>query len=556
MKKLLLFLFLTQSFLVFCQKTNSSNNSSNNQIEQKKEKDNETKSDKKKHIKTNQTVIYDFISKEPSVILPSEHGTSSVFRINNINKFLYEVKIESSQSEFNSTPPAIFSSILNFEKKEETTGKAEAVNVVEKSTTTEANKANVLAFGNEFASFIKNQQVLSAYNEDLEQLTRNPDSLDDSKIEQLNQKISQLTNEIEAQQRSITELNNIIKDEYLKKTTEIYTNGKIVSDAFEQLEESKIIKNKLIRITLTDGLDHKEAVYKISQLTSDYPFIFKPEKLLSSFQKNYNSYKSALQLYLISAAVKDHFKDDETKLKESTIALSSEIEEIKKKADKYDYIKLFEEINQLITELNNENNYFVVSDPIQAKKDIILYNVKITPRKGIETLTAHENRDFDIEVPIYGGVKIDFSTGLFITTNLYDRKYTKTELAADPSQIIITKNKNNSVAQLSLGALMHISPRWVGSFKPGFTFGLGLNSTDISTAQIFIGGSAIFGSSERFIVSTGISFANVDYLSSKYSLDTPIKKTILDQEISITEKSIQAGWFISFTYNLTNKKQQ
>lgn len=500
-------------------------------------------------------VEYNFIIKDAPIITPAEIGTNCIFKITNINKFLYEVKIESSQSEFNSNPPAIFSTIFNFEKKEESTAKTEADKVIENSSESENKKGTALAFGIEKAKLFMNEKMLLSFKEDLDELTVQPDSLkENSKISQLNQTINELKGEIENQKKNIAELNKVIDNEYLKKTTEIHINGRIVSEAFEQLENSKVIKNKLIRITLTDGLDYKMAIDRITQLSNEYPYILKPEKLLSSYQTSYNIFKTSLQLYSINAAVITHFNNDDTKLKESTTALSTEIEDIKKKVDKYDYTKLFEEINQLITELRNENNYFIASDPVQAKKDIINYNVKITPRKGVESLTALENRNFNIEIPIKGGVKIDFSTGLFITTNLQDRKYTKTVVPTDTLQTIITENKNNSLAQLSLGALMHISPRWTGNFKPGFTFGLGLNSSNLSNAQIFIGGSAMFGSNERFIVSTGVSLANVDYLNGKYSLDTPTKNSTIDN--SLTEKSLRAGWFISFTYNLTNKKKE
>jgi hypothetical protein len=500
-------------------------------------------------------VVYDFITKEPPIITPADLGTNSVFRINNINKFLYEVKIESSQSEFNSTPPAIFSTIFNFEKKEESTVKSEADKVIENSLEPKEKKETALLFGMQKAMLYKNKQMLSSFNEDLLELTEQPDSLkENSKITQLNQTINDLKSEIKNQEDKITELNKTIDNEFLKKTTEIHVNSRIVSESFDQLEEAKTIKNKLIRITLTDGLDYQKAIDKINQLTSEYPFILKPEKLLSSFQSSYNSYKTSLQLYSINTAVKKHFGDDEGKLRESIAPLSTEVEDIKKKVEKYDYTKLFEEINQLITELRNENNYFICSDPVQAKKDIINYNVKITPRKGVESLTALENRNFNIEVPIKGGVKIDFSTGLFVTTFLHDRKYSKTISANDTSQSIITENQNNSLAKLSLGALMHISPRSTGNCKLGFTFGLGLNSTDLTNAQIFVGGSAMFGSNERFIVSTGVSLANVDYLNGKYSLNTPTKNTTIDN--TLTEKSLRAGLFVSFTYNLTNKKKE
>lgn len=500
-------------------------------------------------------VEYNFITKDAPVIAPVESGTNSTFKITNINKFLYEVDIKSSQSEFHSTPPAIFSTIFVFEKKEESTAKAEADKVLEKASETDKKKETAMAFGLEKVKLFSNEKMLTTFSEALMELNNQPDSLKEaSKIMQLNQTIQKLNDDIREQKQHIAELTKAIDDDFLKKTTEIQINGRIVSEAFDQLEECKVIKNQLIRIALTDGLDNKTATDKINKLVIDYPFVLRPNKLLSSFQSSYGVFKSALQLYALNATIKEHFKNDEAKLKESTAALAAEIEEIKKKVDRFDYAKLFEEINQLITELQNKNNYFVASDPVQARKDIISYQVKISPRKGVETMTALENRNFTIEVPTKGGVKIDFSTGLFITSNLYNRKYTRSEVPSDTSQSTLTENKNNSLAQLSLGALMHISPRWTGNVKPGFSFGLGLNSEDLSNAQIFIGGSAMFGAAERFIVSAGISLANVDYLNGKYSLNTPIKNTAFSE--SVTEKSMRAGWFLSLTYNLTNKKKE
>src|SRR5690606_27509344 len=125
----------------------------------------------------------------------------------------------------------------------------------------------------------------------------------------------------------------------------------------------------------------------------------------------------------------------------------------------------------------------VVSDPVQADKDVINFDIKITPRKDLSNVTNLENRLFSTTVPIKGGVKIDFSTGLFITTGLHDRRYSLNQSSTDSLSSTISENKNNNVAQISLGALMHISPRTTKYFKPGFSFGFGLNSTDISNAN-------------------------------------------------------------------------
>lgn len=500
-------------------------------------------------------VEYDFIAKASLAVDPITTGSTSVFKVKNVNKFLYEIKISSSQSEFNSEPPAIFSTIFKIEKKEENTVKQEANKVIENTSETEAKKISAIAYGLASASLFRNQQELQVVEDDLFELNEVADSLRESaKISQLEQSMSNLRSEIESQKITIANLSKAIEDGYLKKTAEIHSKGGIVSESFEQLESIKTIKNRLIRITLTDGLDLFNATRKLDQLSFEYPFILKPEILLSSFQKSYTTFTTSIQLYSVDETVRTHFKNDDAKLKASIIGLSYEVEVLKKKVEGYDYTKLFEEVNQLLAELNNPNNYFVSSDPVQANKDVINYNVKITPRKGIESLTALETRNFNVEVPIKGGVKIDFSTGLFVTSGLYDRKYSTVPTSGDTTKSIITEDKNNSIAQLSLGVLMHVSPKSIGYFKPGFTFGLGLNSTDLSNAQVFVGGSAMFGSNERFIVSTGVSLANVDYLKGKYSLNEQQNNSEIDD--SLTEKAMRPGWFISFTYNLTNKKKE
>jgi hypothetical protein len=349
-------------------------------------------------------------------------------------------------------------------------------------------------------------------------------------------------------------LNEVIDDEYSKVIKELYSQSLKIQTSYELLEEAKVVKNRFVLISMTDGLNFNESTKLTNDLVTKYPFINNPEKLLSSFNKSYKQFKSSYELYLVNDVVKQRFSDDDIKIKRSVSSLLSEIETLKSNIDKYNYSELFQNINVLFTELNNENNFFVTSDPVQAEKDVINFDIKITPRKNIKSSSVLETRDFSTSVPIKGGIKIDFSTGLFVTTGLYDRSYSTTTSTSDSTKSSISENKNNSLAQLSLGALMHISPRWTSSFKPSFSWGLGLNSSDLTNANLFIGASAMFGNNDRFIVSTGVSLANVDYLKGKYSLNTEISTEDIDDDL--TAKAARAGWFISFTYNLTNKKKE
>ncbi len=500
-------------------------------------------------------VTYDFESKDPPKVPIAKLGENSVYKIININKFLYEVKIESSQSEFNSEPPAVFSNVFQMEKKEESSITQEAKQVIEQTDAELGEKESAFTLAMEKSSLEWNKLKLASFSEDLLEYKLLPDTLQDQNIlSELNDKITSLKEEIENQKSTIEELNSKIEDAYLKKTSELYSNAKFVNESFEKLEEAKTIKNKLIQLSLTDGLTHKEAIMTLNALQKEYPFIQKPEKLLTAFNSNYRNFKTNLRLYSLSQVVLDKFDDDFKKVEESTNNLKQEIESINKKVEDYDYNQLFQNISKLFAELKNENNYFIASDPVQAKKDIITYNIKITPRKGIESLTSMESRNFVTEVPIEGGVKIDFSTGIFITGALNDMSYKTSISPNDSTKSIISENSNYSLGNLSLGALMHISKRTTNNFKLGGSLGLGLNSTDISDASVFLGLSGMFGTQERFIVSLGAAMAQVDYLKSDYKVGEEVLTSNLSE--TLTEKTTRVGWFISFSYNLTNKKKE
>ena len=230
----------------------------------------------------------------------------------------------------------------------------------------------------------------------------------------------------------------------------------------------------------------------------------------------------------------------------------NEVESLKKVSSRDKFEEIFKNINTLYAELRNSDNFRVISNPVQAEKDFLIFDVEITPRNDIPKLVKLESREFSTTVPIKGGFKIDYSTGLFITKGLHHRAYSTNQSPQNNFNSIISENKNNSVAQLSIGALMHISPRSTNNIKPGFTFGLGLITSEISNTNVFIGASAMIGSKEKVIISAGLALANVDYLNGKYNLNTEYETASLDT--NLTEKVLRAGWFVSLTYNLSKLK--
>jgi len=501
-----------------------------------------------------ESMIYDFESKNPPTMVKAKLGEFTVFRVENINKFLYEVKIESKQIEFISESPAVFD--LVFKKEEKVTSIVDIVagKIGDRSVLLEEDKICMkLKSDNESNLEISNSK-LGLLNKELNFQKDLPNSSrDPAKISELDASINKLTKDTAELRKAIKAL-NAITDEYLKILQELQSKALNVHNSFELLEKSKALKNRLVGISLTDGLTYDESLKKTNELFVKFPFIDYPEELIDSFERAYRQFKSTYELYLVNAIVRKKIGCDESKIKSNVETLYNEIESLKSLSVKENYAEIFQNINTLFSELRNKNNFSVVSDPVQAEKDVINFNIKITPRNSINTSGGLEGRQFSASVPIKGGVKIDFSTGLFITMGLNDRKYSVNPSSNDTLKSIISEDKNNNFAQVLLGALMHISKRTTSNFKLGGTFGFGLNTTNISNANIFLGASCIFGSREMFIVSTGLSLANIDYLKGNYKLKTEYTTTSIDSDI--TEKTLRPGWFISFTYNLTNLKKE
>ena len=135
-------------------------------------------------------VTYDFESKDPPKIPIAKLGENSVYKIININKFLYEVKIESSQSEFNSEPPAVFSNVFQMEKKEESSITQEAKQVIEQTDAELGEKESAFSLAMEKSSLGWNKLKLASFMEDLLEYKLLPDTLQDqSKLLELNDKI-------------------------------------------------------------------------------------------------------------------------------------------------------------------------------------------------------------------------------------------------------------------------------------------------------------------------------------------------------------------------------
>ncbi|MGD1848942.1 MAG: hypothetical protein ACFB10_26415 [Salibacteraceae bacterium] len=171
------------------------------------------------------------------------------------------------------------------------------------------------------------------------------------------------------------------------------------------------------------------------------------------------------------------------------------------------------------------------------------------------------------KIPVRGGLKIDFSSGLFVS-GLFDRGYTtRTQTSMDTSYFVTpTFQMTDSIiavdekqeqqilevdrgkAEITLGGLMHFYTRQTRFVNGALSIGGSVNSA--GTTRYMGGGSLLLGYQRRFAISGGVAMGNVKRLGSGLEVGG-----ILDAEKTEvpTRDVFKTSWFLGFTYNIPIK---
>lgn len=167
------------------------------------------------------------------------------------------------------------------------------------------------------------------------------------------------------------------------------------------------------------------------------------------------------------------------------------------------------------------------------------------------------------EIPILGGVKLDFSTGV-IATGLVDEEFLivnagnridstfagdGTFAGADTTQLKKIIREDGNDFKMGFGVLSHIYPRISPYVNVSLTAGFMVE--DDLAVQFPVGASVLLGRKSRFILSGGVIFGKAQRLSTKYTLDEAVDAstfTDLSEDQLTKEKSDVKGFF-SITYN-------
>ncbi len=486
---------------------------------------------------------YDLNNRVAETIKPANHNQMTTYEISNVNRFIYDVTINGTLVSFNTAVPAVFNQIFQQESIEDSSI-PEAIESLPKSTDATKNLVNLefelLATKSNIQSIERQEatgvfEIFKTYDFqfDLPNQTKNDSLLAEFRLEK-------------------KRLEALIKATKVSKYDSIFTEvtqaSMKVDRIFDSLEKAKFLKNALVNLSQTNKLDASIATKKIKELEENIIGAKNLQFTKAYFDDAVNEFNKRYQEYLSSPEAQTEFNGDSEKIIKSVKKLKDEVDRIDGLAQKTDYTKIAQDIVVIKSELLNPNSYVAISNPIQATEDDVKFEIKITPKATVNKNLHTTTTNFTTHIPVKGGVKIDFSTGFITTGLLHNRSYSST-IARDSSSFTISQNKNRNIANFNVGAFMHVYKSNATNCQLAGTFGIGLNSKTLDDVDFYLGGSAIFGRKNRFVVTAGAALSHVDYLKGSFNIDEAIDITKYSDDL--TERAIRIGAFLALSYNLS-----
>lgn len=345
---------------------------------------------------------------------------------------------------------------------------------------------------------------------------------------------------------SFTYKDNFLEDE---------ANFKSILEKTGNINASDTSKKDIGKTNKTELQNAKD---KDSVANSNAENLIKLRNDLFYYNANFNFNSATMQRHLknlqyINDKVKEVFRM-------SISELISKYKTDQKEDD--DLNKLIKEIDKLYNRIYNMQTYSFLA---QKLKNYDYLTMTFKDKKGNDIKTE--------EMRLFGGFKIDFSTGIFLT-GLKDANYVFIDstvkyrrpddttnsiqtLVDTTGKIVIRENSGKS--KIGFGVLVHAYPRISSNYNISLTAGLAVNTE--TELNFMLGGSLLLGSNRRFVISGGLIWGKVKKLSntvktgvnrrdSSNSNSTPIFYTTTDNLVP-TITDTRRSWFFGVSYNFT-----
>lgn len=287
------------------------------------------------------------------------------------------------------------------------------------------------------------------------------------------------------------------------------------------------------------------------------------KKAINVLNKEFKNLKVKLDKYVLQISTEDYLDKDKFKLEsENYFSLYSQLindtKEIGSEAylfanTKKEFDEKIKEIDPLSTKIIEE-----ISKMVQVKFDNYIVPIDING-KNIDAVEITVQRfdklsqnpkpdEYKYNIWINGGLKIDVSAGLFITS-LLDKEY-ETKNDGD-NKFIFEKNKGNY--DFGFGSMINLSLRGGSWIRPAFN--VGALFTANQKFQILTGLGLILGKEERIVLHAGLSMGQIKTIDNNYKVDGSHSYDLGTEGTIPTTDKFSFGHFIGITYNFGKIKK-
>lgn len=189
---------------------------------------------------------------------------------------------------------------------------------------------------------------------------------------------------------------------------------------------------------------------------------------------------------------------------------------------------------------------FTASSTVGASGDLVRFSVKLERKAGLDakypTSRKIDDPNFWV-VPVRGGMKIDFSSGVFFT-GLTDESYVTREVTDGGGNMrrIVQRGGEEDDFSATVGALAHVHRR---GFPVAASFGVG---TSGSRFNYYVGPSLLLGREQRWVLTAGLTGSNVKRLAGGLRVGDTFQP---ENDNIPTESRFRYGFFVGFSFNFT-----
>lgn len=282
-------------------------------------------------------------------------------------------------------------------------------------------------------------------------------------------------------------------------------------------------------------------------------------------KKDFETFKNDIDAYILKISSEDFldetggtpsrelFKARYMKLLEDEKGIIDEAARFPEILSEFNKKKI--EIDSISVKINSEISkmYGVKLHSYTLPKDINGKNidvVEITLERYDKTIANPAPDIYKYNIWVTGGVKIDISGGIFLTSLMNKEYETKDDTGVN--KFIYEKNKGNY--DFGFGSSINISLRNGSWIRPAL--GIGALFTTGQKFQIMTGLGLIIGKEERIILHGGLTMGAISVISNNYKVDGSTSYSLGGDGAIPTTNKFSFGHFFGVTYNLGKVKKQ